>query len=460
MAAAFYSMPDGTVEIRGGANGDKSYKYSGYTFRWVIQTGANAGGGNMYGGRISTPVIIEKDKTVVATYKDFIGEWTMEGVKTPVTIAAKEEGSTYTITGLTGYDGNNYPAVEAYFENGFIYLKEQELKDYTHATYGACKRILQGVFASGSSTYGFFWFNSKNYNDEPQVIFTGKKQEDGTVKLLSGSCPYGTFVGFRYAWVIVNESHSAYRNGNAASTMALPSSLTPPAPAETDDTAIVSAAYNDFIGSWTDGENVWTISAKENGSTYAIDGLPGQDYYSPIEAVYDNGSFYVMEQGLGQWNSTNYGLCQDALSGIFVYNNVEYAYYPYFCPPFGEGTPQKIFTANKRASGNITFTAGSCQYGTFVGVALSWVILNSEDENYGKGAQEDTQYLDVIMKPVSAGASAAPASVHANGHRNNVISKNTIDDTPKSNKAADLATWTLSKNEKANVESVAAPKEK
>ena len=408
VAAELVGLPDGTLEMRAGANSDGSIDYRGYCLRWIIQEGANAGAGNFFSGtsRVTLPISgIEKSKTVVASYDDFIGEWEMEGVSGYITIEAKEAGSSYLISGLPGYDGNNYPAVTATFEDGVLVLKEQELLDYTHSTYGACKRIFTGVFTYNGNNYSFFWFNSENYQDVPQVVFTAKFQEDGTVNLLPGSCPFGTFVGFRYAWVIVDPDSSNYRAGNNSTLVSLPSSWTPYVP-ESDDSEIVQANYADFIGTWAVGDVELTIAAAEEGSTYAITGLPNGTYYDSVTAVFDNGTFYVMEQDLSTRDYDETTLAQDAVSG-FVGSDPVY--------PFEGLDKAKIFTAYLKASGNIVTVMGSNNGYEYDGFGYSWSIITPESQYYQKGNNEEPVYLkDVVIKPASGSSSIAPKKAKTN----------------------------------------------
>ena len=438
VAAKLVGMPGGTLEMRAGANADGSFEYSGYCMRWIIQTGANAGLGNFFSGtsRVTLPISgIEKDKTVAGAYDDFIGDWEMEGVNGIVSIAAKEAGTSYLISGLTGFDGANYPAVEALFQNGAMILKEQELLDYNNTNYGACKRILNGVFTYSGNNYGYFWFNSEEYNDEPQVIFTANLQSDGSVKLIPGSCPYGVFVGFRYGWVIVNEESQYYRNGNSLATMALPSSLAPYV-AETDNSPVVAASYDDFIGNWNVGDVVLTIAADEAGSTYAISGLPKYQSYAPVKAVFDNGSFYVMEQDQGTWDYDESTEAQDAVSGFVGANPI----YPF------EGLEKaKIFTAYLKESGNIVTEMGTNGTYTYDGIGYTWSIITPSSQYYQMGNSEEPLYLkDVVIKPASSSAPVAPKNASSKK-----VSANRISDRPVSQRAnmPQPATWTLSSAE-------------
>ena len=114
-----------------------------------------------------------------------------------------------------------------------------------------------------------------------------------------------------------------------------------------------------------------------------------------------------MEQDGADWSSSTYGACRDAVSGIFASGGKEYPYYP-----LNGDTPNKIVTVSLRESGNFTFAPGSCQYGEYVGIAYSWIIIE-EGDNKGKGNWQDAQSLvGVIGKPATGGSSVKQSSVN------------------------------------------------
>ena len=360
-------------------------------------------------GRISGKYAItsfeKKDPSVFAKYEDFLGEWILAG--STIEIAAKENGKTYSITGLPGYDGNNYPAVEAVYdaEKGKFTLTEQSLKDYTNSNYGACKRILQGVFTYSGSDYGYFWFNSEDEGDQPQVILTGSLMDTGEVKLSSGSCPYGSFTGFRYAWVIVNESSAYYRNGGTQSTIALPNLMTRP--------QVDMDAYNKWIGNWTVGTDSWSIQKAEEGRTFTVTGICGTDI--PYEARFNitTNEFELYEQETDVTVEVSVGgvptelvVC---LFGRFVYSDGN-TYY--------SGSGLKMASASLPANGSTTLNPGPTGYG----MDFSDICTFGVDPSNGKVYR----ITDVLALPVSmsvaSGSSVKPASIGSSSQTDAFIS--------------------------------------
>ncbi|MBR1576635.1 MAG: hypothetical protein IJ654_09350 [Bacteroidales bacterium] len=339
----------------------REFPYGQYV---IVAAGVDAEG--RLSGKFNYSVFEKKDPSVFAKYEDFLGEWKLGS--DIVTIEEKVNGETYSISGLPGYDGNNYPAVEGVYdaEAGKFTVSDQALRDFTNANYGACKRIFQGVFTSGNE-YGYYWFNSSRYNDEPTVIFTAALQDDGSVNLEAGSCPYGTYSGFRYAWVIVNEANPNYRAGNWLSTTALPNQLT--------KVAVDMDSYNSWIGSWQFGDQTWTIAPKVEGKTYSVTGIAGISDL-PIEAQFNaaTSAFELYEQE--DIATVNLTLEQGAdpvpavvcLFGDILFNG-QYYYW---------GGGSKLATAVLSASNTATLTPEPCStYGDFVGFTYYGVVGSS-----------------------------------------------------------------------------------
>ncbi|MBQ7269725.1 MAG: hypothetical protein IJS62_07745 [Bacteroidales bacterium] len=87
---------------------------------------------------------------------------------------------------------------------------------------------------------------------------------------------------------------------------------------------VVQLAYDDFIGEWKIEGSAVTISARENGISYAIDGFPGSSSTrgpsSTLVGMYDseNGLLYVEDQDVAQYDdpsSNNYGPLMDFFGG-------------------------------------------------------------------------------------------------------------------------------------------------
>ena len=361
---------------------------------------------------LDLPTTLTVDKPFKeAKYADFLGNWQVG--RNVITIAQKEEGSTYTISGLPGQADlyGNSKEIIAQYQYGFLTLMEQQLGEFDsdpifNRGYGMCTEFVSGIFNYWGTSYPAYPVNT----DSPEYIFVGALNFDGTVELFPGECDYGEFVAVGFSWMI-QSGENAGKGNMYNGTLALPAVLKVAQEAETEDTPVVAAAYNDFIGTWNVGGNTWKITAKEEGSTYLVDaGLNGGHYGDPFEAVYDNGSFYVKEQQQRSFTDDSYGACVDAIMGVFEYGGREYGYYLYN----GED-PQKIFTAKMHESGNMTFELGSCQYGAFVGLWAAWVIMNPDHQYYLNGISGDTMYLgDVIAKRGGAANAPAKSSVKAN----------------------------------------------
>lgn len=154
----------------------------------------------------------------------------------------------------------------------------------------------------------------------------------------------------------------------------------------------VEAAYADFLGKWSLASSQIVIAPKVEGSTYTVTGLFDVDELygdvHEVEAKYDAAShtLYIMEQKLGAFNtadvpsfgSNQYGDCDDYLLGIFSYGTSTYPGYPY-----NTNSPARLFTAELHLGGKAVLTAGSCNYGPFVGFDYWWIIR--EGEYAGKG---------------------------------------------------------------------------
>lgn len=117
----------------------------------------------------------------VPEYEDYLGEWSLGS--SVWTIAEKEAGSTYSITGMNGQSG--FPAVEAKYENGKFKVAET----YLGEDEDGFSMFLSGEFAYNGSYYIAYPFNS----EEPNPLFTGSLKSDGTITLSSGKCDYGSF---------------------------------------------------------------------------------------------------------------------------------------------------------------------------------------------------------------------------------------------------------------------------
>ena len=161
------------------------------------------------------------------------------------------------------------------------------------------------------------------------------------------------------------------------------------------------ASYADFIGRWSVGGSILTVSEKTSGSTYNVAGLPGQEDngLSSVEAEFSDGKFILKEQKLPEaWNHSKYGACDIYLSGIFTKNYKSYAAYGW-----NTEEPSVILTGYMlEKGGDVTVAAGSCPLGKFQSFSLSWQI--QAGENAGKGNYWDEVSISDMTRVKDASA--------------------------------------------------------
>lgn len=145
------------------------------------------------------------------------------------------------------------------------------------------------------------------------------------------------------------------------------------------------ASYEDFLGQWSMGSDLLTITEKVAGSTYNVSGIKNQTYpnynYSieAVEASFEDGFFVLREQKTDATTSVgSYGTCDLYLSGVFANGGKTYGYYPINA----NDDPQEIFKGALRDD-KIIVIPGSCKYGSFESMGFSWVIQSGT--NQGKG---------------------------------------------------------------------------
>ena len=140
----------------------------------VVAVGLNEDG--FVSGKYATLQFEKEDPHVAAAYEDFIGTWKVGGAEW--TISQDVEGVSYIVKGVMGssYDFD----YEGLFIDGKFAFMEKDfgsvIDGYDHVTMG-------GQYYS--SAYGEQW--GLNYNlDEPSVIFTAGKLNDGTFDIVPG----------------------------------------------------------------------------------------------------------------------------------------------------------------------------------------------------------------------------------------------------------------------------------
>lgn len=213
-------------------------------------------------------------------YEDYLGEWALG---TSVwTIAQKTAGESYSITGIAGQDG--FPAVEALFENGQIKVSE--------ADFGAdgegYELYLSGIITSGGKGYISYPFNS----DAPDLLFTGKLDSEGNIKLSPGSnTKYNiAFTSFLFLAYLDND------NAFQSKTTSLPAVLSPYVFVPDENVYVYKEEFENSVDSWTfidadgDGYN-WALSTALDA--HSGDGLIfSQSYVNQVGALTpDNWAF-------------------------------------------------------------------------------------------------------------------------------------------------------------------------
>ena len=387
----------------------ESYREFPYGTYYIIAAGVDELG--RLTGKYAISAFEKEDPTVKMAYEDFLGTWSVNG--TEWTISQKENGVSYNIDGIPGSSslasrGGNTTVVAQYdAESGTLYAIEQELAAYDDPSvnnYGPLKDFFSGVFAYGSRTY-------RNYpvNGDPAVVFTMVGLKDGTCRMDAGECDYGTFVSFQFQWIIQTGEYAGAGNVYGSPVTLPISGIT--------KVNKVAGKYEDFLGTWTVGEDQWTVTEKKAGETYNLAGVYGSDKlysgsYETIEAGFDaeKGEFFVMDQYLGEFNSDDisafsnnpYGMCSDNVCGIFVYGDSAYSGYP----NNGITTPGRIFTGALDPSGAVQLTPGSCRYGTYAALGFSWSILTGESAGNGNYYGSYVTVLPATMVKASAGSSS------------------------------------------------------
>ena len=109
-----------TIFVKAGATDSDSWEELDYGKYVAVAVGMSADGNPT--GEYQTLEFEKKEPVSTATYSDFIGKWLMGG--SVITIAEKENGSTYNVTGLANQESNSLSPVTAYFEDGKLILKE------------------------------------------------------------------------------------------------------------------------------------------------------------------------------------------------------------------------------------------------------------------------------------------------------------------------------------------------
>ena len=293
-------------------------------------------------GKAYLKEFVKEDPHKKAAYADFLGEWTFtseSGISEIWNFVEKEAGVSYSVENISGIDpyGDQLAVAEYNAETGKVTFSNQVLSQWTNegVTY-------QDYFvAVYTSMFGGFYDNSE-FMETPLIATLGF-YEDGTADLRPESDDYGPLEGFAY--VYYNEDLEEY-NYDAAVWFS-GSTIQKGAVVEED----YNAAYADYLGQWQIGAKVYTVSEKENGKTYAITGIAGQEEGYNVVANFEKGRLVLPEQVVA-------GTATDGivLQGI----DSDYKFYP-----LSESSPAAIFKAEV-ANGQLNVKPGNNGKSLFV----------------------------------------------------------------------------------------------
>ena len=308
-----------------------------------------------------TSFVLDRDFDV--TYASWLGNWKVaRGSATDIwTIAAKEEGKTYSITGIEGHD---WPVTAVYEEKtGSFTIAEQRNVATTQSSSG--ETVSLGLYAmfnyQDGKTYYFgvegYPFLRAELTAEDSATITGLDliDEDGSMTdepgYNFGDADYFIFYGSVAGTVKYQFVDS---NGPTALPNALAKTNETPGPGPGD------SAYNDFLGTWKDAAgNEYTISEKVADKSYTLSGF-GVD----VELGYNNGKLEVYAQSVGNLSVSGATL-PGFLLGVDSDDYLEDA---------EQNTPQYLLATGTVSNGVISLT-GQQYKATYSGTVYDEVIV-------------------------------------------------------------------------------------
>ena len=350
--------------------------------------------GHVTGDYATLTFTVEPTSEMVAAVESFLGEW----IVNHYTWNIESAGGVYvTINGIEGEDDLPVEAFVNWDANLEIvnqpYIKETETE--VIGFYG---------LAGGS-----LWSSSGFTIAEIVLNEDGESATINPVTSPNGSA----FESLAYLlYDVAAEKYYLYSD-----QIAIPTTMQRPAEAVEETTPVVTATYEDFLGTWMYGDYEILIETVEGEEGYYyISGFPSQSSYSKPVASFADGALHLTEQSLGTWSHNTYGQCVDLLNAVFSYGDKEYRAYGW-----NTADPSEIFKAELHESGNLTFTPGevtlefndgTTQNAPIVGLVYAWMIIEEGSENYGRGNWSNTMYLNASVAAVPATApAAAPAAV-------------------------------------------------
>ena len=283
-------------------------------------------------GKYAVKKFTKVDPHVAAAYEDFIGDWTFTnaaGAKEVWTFTEKVNGQSYEVSGFSGVDApNGGIRAEAVYvpERGVVTVSNQlELGTWNYDEDTQVEDEFVAVWYWGSNFY-----SNVSYMDDP-TIFTIGFFEDGTADFMVGSDEYGPLEGFAYRFHVVGSTSG----GSYGVSTSMDGAAITKGKVEDPEPDYIDASYEDFLGKWmvptAEGNSVWEISKKVEGTSYTITGVSGLAENTYVDgrpfslvANFADGKFTIANQVCGDAyiDSSDNVEYNDIFCGI--YNNGQY----------------------------------------------------------------------------------------------------------------------------------------
>ena len=269
------------------------YKDFGYGKFYILATGMDAEG--RLSGKYAVTSFEKESPYAKAAYEDFLGEWTYTSASGSEvwTIKEKENGSTYTIEGIskTQPGGGVYPEAVYDAENGSFTLSCQALGEFDYSGYHIVDH-LTAVWYNAAGKHN----DNADYMLDP-LIATAYLCKDGSVEVVPSNDNWGPLEGMAYIGYIPEdeELHLNYSNSTK-----LPGTLS-------KGTQEMDPNYAKWLGTWTVDDVTLTISEKSMNQTYNVSGFEGWDFETRFkdgkmeffdQVVYTEGTYQVTMLGL------------------------------------------------------------------------------------------------------------------------------------------------------------------
>ena len=247
----------------------------------------------------------EDSQIVKFSYEDFLGNWVIGDNEW--TISEKEKGVSYYIENMPGSEsmatrGGVTKIVAQYdAENGEMYAMEQEVATYNDPSsnnYGQLKDYFSGYFSQGSTNY-------RNYpvNGSATKVFTLSGTSDGSIVFTTGSCDFGSFIGYSFHWLIQTGANKD--KGNKYNEIPMPTEKGKRGQEATE-------AYKKWLGTWKIGSSNFTISKKITNESYKISGSAFSSFNAPVKFETATSDILFVFGQTGETIQSNTGVLYDA----------------------------------------------------------------------------------------------------------------------------------------------------